>query len=182
MRQCFTAPERRRARRVVGCALLGRCPGGAAGGPCIVNNVVVWPTTLIDVTNIVYRNTGVPHAVLLVPLDKFGHERVRVTPEMRLRAADLAPAHSELPIRPTRDSLTGGAPRGIEPQREPVPQREEARREERARVLPGQPANLVFRGRERGQPGGLRARPLKQAARGLVPSKPCRSSDLAVVP
>lgn len=91
---------------------------GGWGGPRIVNNVVVQQTTVINVTNIVYRNTGVPHAVLSVPQDRFGRERVQVMPETRLRAADLAPAHSALPIRPTRDSLTGGAPRGIEPPRE----------------------------------------------------------------
>lgn len=93
---------------------------GGWGGPRIVNNVVVQQTTVVNVTNIVYRNTSVPRAVLAVPHEKFGRERIHATPEMRLRPADLVPARSDLPVKPTRASLTGGAPKGIEPPRELV--------------------------------------------------------------
>ncbi|MFN3543275.1 MAG: DUF6600 domain-containing protein [Thiobacillus sp.] len=93
---------------------------GGWGGPRIVNNVVVQQTTVVNVTNIVYRNTTVPRAVLTVPHDKFGRERVQAMVETRLRPNELAPARSDLPIRPTRVSLTGGAPKGIEPPRELV--------------------------------------------------------------
>ncbi|MFP5403221.1 MAG: DUF6600 domain-containing protein [Gammaproteobacteria bacterium] len=93
---------------------------GGWGGPRIVNNVVVRQTTVVNVTHIVYRNTTVPRAVLTLPPDRFGRERVQPAPETRVRAGDFAPLRSELPVKPTRASLSGGAPRSLEPPREIV--------------------------------------------------------------
>jgi hypothetical protein len=53
-----------------------------------------------------------------MPADKFGHERVRATMENRYRSTDFTPVRGELPVKPTRASLFGGAPRGITPPRE----------------------------------------------------------------
>jgi hypothetical protein len=90
------------------------------GGPRIVNNVVVKPTTVVKVGDIRYHNATLPRAVLTVPADKFGRERIRATVENRYRQSDFAPVRGELPVKPTRMSLYGGAPRGIQPPREIV--------------------------------------------------------------
>jgi len=91
---------------------------GGWGGPRIVNNVVIQQTTIINVTDIRYTNASVPRAMLTVPIDKFGRERVQATVETRYRPTDFAPVRSELPVKPTSTSLTGGAPKGIQPPRE----------------------------------------------------------------
>jgi len=43
---------------------------------------------------------------------------VRATAETRFRHTDFAPARGELPVKPARTSLSGGAPKGIQPPRE----------------------------------------------------------------
>ena len=91
---------------------------GGWGGPRIVNNVVIRQTTVIKVENIHFHNASLPRAILTMPPDKFGRERVRAMAETRFRHTDFAPARGELPVRPARTSLSGGAPRGIQPPRE----------------------------------------------------------------
>ncbi|MGE5318733.1 MAG: DUF6600 domain-containing protein [Hyphomicrobiaceae bacterium] len=88
---------------------------GGWAGPRIVNDVVINQATVIKVANIHFHNARLPHAVLTEPIDKFGRERVRVTRENRYRYTDLAPVQGELPVKPTRASLFGGAPRGVAP-------------------------------------------------------------------
>ena len=90
------------------------------GGPRIVNNVVINRTTIIKVGDIHYQNARLPRAILTVPADKFGRERIRATVENRYRHTDFAPVRGELPVKPTRASLFGGAPRGVQPPREVV--------------------------------------------------------------
>src|SRR5690606_30712182 len=52
---------------------------GGWGGPRIVNNVVIQQTTVINVRDIRFHNASHPRAILTVPTDKFGRERVRAT-------------------------------------------------------------------------------------------------------
>jgi hypothetical protein len=90
------------------------------GGPRIVNNVVVRPTTIIKVDDIHYRNASLPHAVLKAPVDRFGRERIRISAEERDRDTNFVPVRGELPVKPSRASLFGGAPKGVPPPREIV--------------------------------------------------------------
>jgi hypothetical protein len=91
---------------------------GGWGGPRIVNNVVIRQTTVIKVGDIHYHNARLPRAILTVPADKFGREPVRATVENRYRHTDFAPVRGELPVKPARVSLSGGAPKGVQPPRE----------------------------------------------------------------
>lgn len=88
------------------------------GGPRIVNNVVIRQTTVIKAEEIHFHNAGLPHAVLTLPADKFGRERIRPVAETRYRAAEFVPVRGGLPVKPSRASLFGGAPRGVPPPRE----------------------------------------------------------------
>jgi len=90
------------------------------GGPRIVNDRELRDRSFANVAEIRYHNADVPHAILTVPPDKFGRERLRVTEENRYRPRDFAPVQGELPIKPSRASLYGGAPKGIQPPREIV--------------------------------------------------------------
>lgn len=93
---------------------------GGWGGPRVVNNVVIKQTTIIKVEDIHFHNASLPRAILTVPPDKFGRERVRATVENRYRHTEFAPVRSELPIKPTRASLFGGAPKAEAPPRDIV--------------------------------------------------------------
>jgi hypothetical protein len=90
------------------------------GGPRIVNNVVINQTTIINTGDIRFRNASLPRAILTVPADKFGRERIRATVENRYRHTDFAPVRGELPVKPSRASLFGGAPRGVQPPKDMV--------------------------------------------------------------
>jgi hypothetical protein len=91
---------------------------GGWAGPRIVNNVVIQQTTVINVRDIRYHNASQPRAILTVPADKFGRERVQATVETRYRPTEFAPVRSELPVKPSSASLSGGAPKGVAPPRE----------------------------------------------------------------
>jgi hypothetical protein len=93
---------------------------GGWGGPRIVNNVVIHQTTLIKVEDIHFHNARRPGAILTAPADKFGRERIRASVEKRYRDTDFAPVRGELPVKPSRASLFGGAPKGVSPPREIV--------------------------------------------------------------
>lgn len=106
------------------------------GGPRIVNNLEVNRTTIIDVGNIRYRNANSPRAVLSVPGDKFGRERFRATAETHFRHDEFAPVRGEMPIKPGRQSLLGGAPKGIQPPRDIVTRPVVSTRTPREKTLP----------------------------------------------
>ena len=108
------------------------------GGPRIVNNVVIQQTTIIKVGDIHYHNASVPRAILTVPADKFGRERIRATVENRYRPTDFAPVRGELPVKPTRASLFGGAPKGIQPPKDMVARPVVSTRTPRERAQPWQ--------------------------------------------
>jgi hypothetical protein len=108
------------------------------GGPRIVNNVVIKQTTIINVGDIHYHNARLPRAISTVPADKFGRERVRVTAETRYRHEEFAPVRGEMPLKPTRESLLGGAPRAAQPPRDVVTRPVVATRPPRERTLPWQ--------------------------------------------
>jgi hypothetical protein len=108
------------------------------GGPRIVNNVVISKTSVIKVGDIHFRNASLPRAILTVPADTFGRERIRATVENRYRNTDFAPVQGELPIKPSRASLLGGAPKGVQPPREIVARPVVSTRTPRERVQPWQ--------------------------------------------
>jgi hypothetical protein len=108
------------------------------GGPRIVNNVVVNSTTVINVNNIHYRNASLPRAILTVPADKFGRARFHATVVTDVRPENFTPAHGELPIKPSRVSLNGGAPTGLRPPREVSTRPVVASHPARERPLPWQ--------------------------------------------
>ncbi|MGB9128265.1 MAG: DUF6600 domain-containing protein, partial [Thiobacillus sp.] len=91
---------------------------GGWAGPRIVNNVVIQQTTVINVRDIRYHNASQPRAILTVPADKFGRERVQATVETRYRPTEFAPVRSSLPVKPSSASLSGGGPKGVAPPRE----------------------------------------------------------------
>jgi hypothetical protein len=108
------------------------------GGPRVVNNVVINQTTIINAGDIHYHNARQPHAILTMPPDRFGRERVRVTAETRYRHEEFAPVRGDMPIKPSRESLLGGAPKSIQPPRDAVSRPVVATRPPRERALPWQ--------------------------------------------
>jgi hypothetical protein len=98
----------------------GRPYWGGWGGPRIVNDVVIDPATAVNTDAIRFRNAGLPRGLLTVPADRFGRERGRVGEEARYRYPDLAPVRGELPVKPSRASLLGGAPKGVPPPKDVV--------------------------------------------------------------
>lgn len=108
------------------------------GGPRIVNNVVVKQTTIINVGDIHYHNARLPRAILAAPADKFGRERFRATAETRYRHDQFVPVRGEMPVKPTRESLYGGAPKASPPPREVMTRPVVATRPPRESPLPWQ--------------------------------------------
>lgn len=108
------------------------------GSPRIVNNVVIKQTTVINVGDIHYHNARLPRAVLTVPPDKFGRERIRAGVETRYRHTDFATVRGELPLKPSRASLLGGAPKGMQPPPEIVSRPVVSTRTPRERARPWQ--------------------------------------------
>jgi len=93
----------------------GRPWWGGWGGPRIVNNVVVEKTTVVNITNIDYRNARVPNAVVAAPADRFGRGR---SENLRLQHADLQrlqPAQGALPIKPVAASFVPTTGRAVTP-------------------------------------------------------------------
>ena len=113
---------------------------GGWGGPRIVNNVVIQQTTVINVRDIRFHNARHPRAILTVPTDTFGRERVRATAETRYRHTEFGPVRGELPVKPTSASLHGGAPKGAAPPRDIVTRPVVSTRTPRAVTPPGQDA------------------------------------------
>jgi hypothetical protein len=108
------------------------------GGPRIVNNVVVTQTTVINLVNLRFSNAARPRAVLTVPPDRFGRDRVHARVENRYRHTDFAPVRGELPVKPSRASLVGGAPKGAQPPRDVVARPVVSTRAPRERRFPEQ--------------------------------------------
>ena len=118
----------------------GRPWWGGWGGPRIVNNVVIRQTTVVNVADIRYHNATLPRAILTVPADRFGRERVRATVENRYRHTEFAPVRGELPVKATRASLYGGAPKGAQPPRDVAARPVVSTRTPRERTRPLQDA------------------------------------------
>jgi hypothetical protein len=106
------------------------------GGPRIVNDVSIRSATVINIGDIRFRNAALPRAVLTLPGDRFGREKVRATAEGRFRHEDFSVVHGNPPVRPSRESLNVGAAKGIEPPREVVSRRVVSTRTPRERALP----------------------------------------------
>jgi hypothetical protein len=91
---------------------------GGWHGPRVVNNVVIKNTTVVNVTNIVYRNTKVDKAVVYLPREHFGraHERARHVERVNVR--EMSHVHGALPVKPGPESLAVGTRKGIQPPKE----------------------------------------------------------------
>jgi hypothetical protein len=106
------------------------------GGPRVVNNVVVKQTTIINVGDIHYHNAKLPRAVRTAPADRFGRERTQFAAETRYRHEEFAPLRGEMPVKPSRESLFGGAPKAAQPPREVVTRAVVSTRPPREKTLP----------------------------------------------
>ena len=86
------------------------------GGPRVVNNVVVSPSTTVNVTNItVYKNVTVNRAVVGVPVDRFGRGEIRPTRIAEAELPRLRPVHGALEVRPVAASVMPAAGRAVKP-------------------------------------------------------------------
>jgi hypothetical protein len=150
----------------------GRPWWGGWGGPRIVNNVVVNHTTVVtgrDVT--VYRNTGVPNAVVAVPAERFGRDPVARARIDRIDAPRLTPARGPAPVRPVVARVAPADPRGprdrdgLRPPARPATPPSTARSASRQAAEPGRPERLV---------PGRRAPALAAPPRAQAPAPPVR--------
>lgn len=90
------------------------------GGPRIVNGNVLGSNVTVNAAKIRFHNAGVPRAVMTLPADKFGRERVHGSRETRYQATDFSAVRGELPVKPGRESLFGGARKGAQPPKDIV--------------------------------------------------------------
>jgi hypothetical protein len=81
---------------------------GGWGGPRVVNDVVVHHTTVVNVTNITYRNSRVPKAMLAVHRDRFGHGRVRPARADVAELRGARPVSGRLAVKPVPKSFVSG--------------------------------------------------------------------------
>ncbi len=84
-------------------------------GPRVVNNVFINKTTIVNVNNINFVNTGVPHAFVAVARDRFGSggvERARIA---SVDPRHLQPVHGALPVNAGPRSLAVGGGHGFRP-------------------------------------------------------------------
>ncbi len=124
---------------------------GGWGGPRIVNNIVINQTTVIKTRDIHFHNASLPRAILTVPSDRFGRERVRATVENRYRYTEFAPVSGALPVKPSPASLSGGAPKGVQPPKGIVTRPVVSTRMPRERVPDWQGDAVRLRTREVGE-------------------------------
>lgn len=75
------------------------------------------PRIVIDSGPARYRNAALPRALLTVAPDKFGREPFRATFETRFNHTHFTTVRGDLPIKPSRHNLIGGAPKGVQPPR-----------------------------------------------------------------
>jgi hypothetical protein len=86
------------------------------GGPRVVNNLVVTNTTVVNVENItVYRNAGVPRAVVAVDRERFGHGPITGRRIVHVDGQHLRPLPGAPQIAATPSSLVPSPTRGIRP-------------------------------------------------------------------
>jgi len=96
---------------------IGRPWWGGWGGPRVINNVVVRPTTIINITNITYVNSRVNNAVVGAHRERFAKGSWRDAP-LRLThttQTQLQPVRGALPVKPEPASLIAGSPRSVRP-------------------------------------------------------------------
>lgn len=98
---------------------VGRPWWGGWGGPRIVNQVVVHPTTVINVTHIRYENLKVAKTIVVTDVDRFGYGSPRVVRiREREQERELRHVRGELAVRPDPRRLAGDDARGLLPPRE----------------------------------------------------------------
>lgn len=89
---------------------------GGWGGPRVVNNVVITRTTVVAVQHIrVYRNAGVPHALVAVSENRFGRGTITSARIEHVEARDFRPLHESPRINATPASFGPDSNRGIQP-------------------------------------------------------------------
>jgi hypothetical protein len=118
-----------------------------------------------------YDNTRHPHAILTMPADKFGREPVRATVETRYLPESFVLLREALP-QPSRASLLGGAPRGVQPPREVVNRPVVSTRPPRENVLPWQDQSSGTRTEAAPQFRYVKPLPRQEEGRPGVPRPP----------
>ncbi len=83
-----------------------------------------------------YRNSDLPRAILTVPPEKFGREPFRATIETRFNHEQFRTVRGDLPVKPSRHNLVGGAPKGVEPPRDIFTRPVVSTRMPREKILP----------------------------------------------
>lgn len=94
---------------------IGRPWWGGWHGPQVMNNVVIKPTTIVNVTNITYQNTRVNNAVVATTSERFGRGHVHDAQVRVTQARELEHVRGALPVKPGPASLVAGAHKGVRP-------------------------------------------------------------------
>lgn len=94
---------------------IGRPWWGGWHGPQVMNNVVIKPTTIVNVTNITYQNTRVNNAVVATTRERFGRGHVHDAPVRVTQTRELEHFRGALPVKPDPASLVAGAHKGVRP-------------------------------------------------------------------
>jgi hypothetical protein len=130
------------------------------------------PRAAFNEKNYRYRNAGFPRAVLTAPDGKFGRDRFRATSDSHFRHEDFAPVHGDLPIKPTRFSLYGGAPKGIQPPRDIISRPVVSTRSPRERSLPWKEAGPQIQPQAGPQPRIVKSPPRRDKEANTLPRPP----------
>ncbi len=111
---------------------------GGWGGPHVVNNVVISKTTVVNVRNItVFRNAGVPNAVIAVDRNRFGRGPVTRERLAHVDIKSLQPSRGAPRITASAASFVPSASRGLRPPEETLRRPVVATRAPHLRAVPG---------------------------------------------
>ncbi|MDO8892872.1 MAG: hypothetical protein Q7V00_13575 [Sulfurimicrobium sp.] len=144
---------------------VGRPWWGGWHGPRVVNNVVIKQTTVVNVTNITYRNTRVHNAVVATTHERFGRGQMHDAPVRVMETRQLRHMHGALPVKPGPASVMTGAPSRIRPPEQVLSRAVVSTRPARESTLP-------WRNEERRRQGSVEPEPR------YVPAPVRQSSEL----
>ena len=94
---------------------IGRPWWGGWGGPRLVNNVVIRNTTVINVTNITYKNTRINNAVVATTQNHFGKGSVQPVFGRVKEMRELTQVRGTLPVKPDLNSVEVGERKNVRP-------------------------------------------------------------------
>ena len=85
------------------------------GGPRVVNNVVISHTSVVNMDRIVYQNTKVSNAVMVLNDARFGKGPVRGARHAKLEPRELEPFHGAPPVKPGPASVVPETGKAVRP-------------------------------------------------------------------